>query len=219
MSNADELSRKLAKLVAESEARQLERVETRTSEMGALNARLDRFHALTTAWLKDEILPRLKALSAVLPSGRPPRMGTSALAAFLDRESSDEFPASAELVVQFAHDPEVERAHCTVRARIIPVLMQYEKEGTIEIDLDEAETPRLVEFIDQRICRFAADYLRIREPDSPYQRDRQVTDPVCGMTFHRWEAATSVQHNRRTWFFCTDECRERFEADPDKYPV
>ena len=185
--------------------------------MGVLNARLDRFHSLTREWLEDEILPRLQALASILPPGKPPRVGKNALAAFLDRESSEEFPASAELVVLFAHDPEVERAHCTVRVRIIPVLMQYGKEGTIEVDLDEAETPRLVEFIEQRICQFAEEYLRIREPDSPYQRDRQVADPVCGMTSHRWEAATSVQHNRRTWFFCTDECRERFEADPARY--
>ena len=45
----------------------------------------------------------------------------------------------------------------------------------------------------------------------------QVIDPVCGMRV----AATSPRHSdhkgKRYWF-CSDGCRSKFQADPDKYP-
>ncbi|HJS83960.1 MAG TPA: heavy metal translocating P-type ATPase [Acetobacteraceae bacterium] len=44
-----------------------------------------------------------------------------------------------------------------------------------------------------------------------------VTDPVCGM---RVDPATSrhrLDHNGRTFHFCSAGCRTKFEADPDKY--
>ena len=61
------------------------------------------------------------------------------------------------------------------------------------------------------------DYLRVREPDSPYQKDRLVTDPVCGMTLRRTEAAAKLEHGGRVYYFCVTQCRERFAADPDRF--
>ena len=43
-----------------------------------------------------------------------------------------------------------------------------------------------------------------------------VKDPVCGMTV---DPATALQatHENRSYYFCSQGCRERFEADPAKY--
>jgi YHS domain-containing protein len=41
---------------------------------------------------------------------------------------------------------------------------------------------------------------------------RGVTDPVCGMTVDR-ERALRAEHAGRTYFFCSEGCRSRFEAD------
>ncbi|WP_089827950.1 YHS domain-containing protein [Halogranum amylolyticum] len=43
------------------------------------------------------------------------------------------------------------------------------------------------------------------------------TDPVCGMQIAISDAATSVQYGGVTYYFCSDECRQRFEDQPAVY--
>ena len=45
---------------------------------------------------------------------------------------------------------------------------------------------------------------------------RGATDPVCGMKVDR-SKALRVEHAGRTHFFCSEECRDQFTADPDGY--
>ncbi|HXV23182.1 MAG TPA: YHS domain-containing protein [Alphaproteobacteria bacterium] len=42
------------------------------------------------------------------------------------------------------------------------------------------------------------------------------TDPVCGKTVHTENAKPSV-HDGMVYYFCSRECRERFEAAPQLY--
>lgn len=42
------------------------------------------------------------------------------------------------------------------------------------------------------------------------------TDPVCGMTIDSRNAKTTV-HDGQVYQFCSNDCRERFEAAPDTY--
>jgi uncharacterized membrane protein YraQ (UPF0718 family)/YHS domain-containing protein len=44
---------------------------------------------------------------------------------------------------------------------------------------------------------------------------RGVTDPVCGMRVDRGKALTA-EHAGRTYRFCSEDCRQRFEADRDR---
>jgi Cu+-exporting ATPase len=62
-----------------------------------------------------------------------------------------------------------------------------------------------------------SDYLRVHEPDSPYLRIERVTDPVCGMTIPRSEAAGCTEHKEHPYYFCIEACRELFLKDPDRY--
>ncbi len=45
---------------------------------------------------------------------------------------------------------------------------------------------------------------------------RGATDPVCGMTVDRDKAVRTV-HGATTYLFCSEHCRHRFEADPQRY--
>jgi YHS domain-containing protein len=42
-------------------------------------------------------------------------------------------------------------------------------------------------------------------------------DPVCGMQVQTAHAPASATHDGRTLFFCSDRCRERFDADPPRF--
>jgi YHS domain-containing protein len=45
---------------------------------------------------------------------------------------------------------------------------------------------------------------------------RGATDPVCGMGVDRAKALRR-EHDGRTHFFCSESCREAFDADPGRY--
>src|SRR5262245_25000432 len=44
-----------------------------------------------------------------------------------------------------------------------------------------------------------------------------VRDPVCGMTIDPARAAGQFNYRGTTYYFCNPVCRERFQADPERY--
>jgi YHS domain-containing protein len=46
-----------------------------------------------------------------------------------------------------------------------------------------------------------------------------VTDPVCGMPLDEAEAVGSARFEARTFYFCSELCKSRFDADPERYAV
>jgi uncharacterized protein len=46
---------------------------------------------------------------------------------------------------------------------------------------------------------------------------RGARDPVCGMTVDRTAGGPTAVHRGRRYFFCGEECRARFDADPERY--
>jgi YHS domain-containing protein len=46
-----------------------------------------------------------------------------------------------------------------------------------------------------------------------------VQDPVCGMKFSKDESAAQTDYGDKTYYFCTEHCREVFVADPDRFVV
>jgi YHS domain-containing protein len=44
-----------------------------------------------------------------------------------------------------------------------------------------------------------------------------ATDPVCGRELKRADAVAAIDYHGTVYFFCSNECRERFEERPDAY--
>jgi YHS domain-containing protein len=42
-------------------------------------------------------------------------------------------------------------------------------------------------------------------------------DPVCGMEVDERTANEKAMHQGESYFFCSKECKEEFEADPEEY--
>jgi YHS domain-containing protein len=42
-------------------------------------------------------------------------------------------------------------------------------------------------------------------------------DPVCGMRMEEKKPELQVQYAGRKYFFCSKECKQEFEADPNGY--
>ena len=45
----------------------------------------------------------------------------------------------------------------------------------------------------------------------------EVKDPVCGMIVNPKAAAAAAVHDGSTYYFCSTECRDKFDKAPDKY--
>lgn len=51
----------------------------------------------------------------------------------------------------------------------------------------------------------------------PKEEPMNVTDPVCGMSIKVDQAASKVEREGKTFYFCSEACRKQFDADPAKY--
>ena len=45
----------------------------------------------------------------------------------------------------------------------------------------------------------------------------QVKDPVCGMMIEDTTATARSTHEGKTYYFCSEQCKQSFDADPAKY--
>lgn len=43
------------------------------------------------------------------------------------------------------------------------------------------------------------------------------TDPVCGMQVDEQHAAGTSEFNNKTYYFCSQGCKQKFDAHPDQY--
>lgn len=42
-------------------------------------------------------------------------------------------------------------------------------------------------------------------------------DPVCKMDVDTDKAAATSEYKGDTYYFCSEDCKKRFDADPDRY--
>ncbi len=47
--------------------------------------------------------------------------------------------------------------------------------------------------------------------------NKNVTDPVCGMEIEPMNAAAQTTYQDNTYYFCSQECKEAFDKNPQKY--
>ena len=43
------------------------------------------------------------------------------------------------------------------------------------------------------------------------------TDPVCGMQVDEKTAQAHSNYNGREVYFCSEQCKQKFESNPDQY--
>lgn len=217
MSGEERLRDRIEALLAEEEGRRATRRTKRQEEMAQIERRMARFRQLAREWMDSRIVPRLKVLSDTLPNALPIACSSAPECASIRFEPTHEFPTDAKVDVWLSGDAAAGTVRATFKVSIVPILGDFDREGTIELDLGVPDTAALDRFLDDRIVGFVRDYLRIQQPDSPYQKDRIVSDPVCGMTFPIGEAYGSAEHDGRRYYFCAEKCQERFVARPESF--
>jgi YHS domain-containing protein len=217
MSSPNYLYLRLEELVREADARRAARQRERRSEMERQAAKRARFEAMARQLVAGVLRPRLEMLVRLFDHAQPVEELRDGHGLAVTFPRTEEFAAHARVEVGIAHDPDFGGVWCTFSPSIIPILMEYERERSLELDLEAPDRSMLEAFLDERLERFVAAYLRVREPDSLYQKDHRVRDPVCGMSFRRADAHSVLEFEGRRVYFCEETCRRLFEAAPDLY--
>ncbi len=44
-----------------------------------------------------------------------------------------------------------------------------------------------------------------------------LEDPVCGMQLMPEDAVAESEYGGETFFFCSDECKDEFDREPERY--
>ena len=218
MKAQEPLRSRVEQLLREAAAARDRRRTALEHDMRELEEQEARLEKLSKMWFDGIVMPKLEVLAAMLPGGTSPRRHESSRHVSLEFPSNDDFPVSVRLEIWIAQPRgDEEHVRVTVQASFIPILTDLERESSFELSLESPDMAQLEVFLDDRLAQFAHEYLRSADPDSPYQRTRLVTDPVCGMVLRRADAAGSVEFGKRTYYFCMEGCRERFEAAPEQY--
>jgi Cu+-exporting ATPase len=217
MTDRTSFEQRLASLLDDAARRRAQECAHREEEMQEFEPRRIRFEQIASAWVSDLVIPRLRMLAQALPQAGDVEHVGGGYSARLKLEWSKEYPVAASLTVSIAPDGRYDRASVHIQPLLIPMLVGHPAASCCEFDLDVEDPQPLARFLDDQLVVFAESYLRVREPDSPYQRSSLVTDPVCGMTFHRTDAAESREHEGSRFFFCASSCAERFQQSPDQY--
>ena len=217
MNDLTNLERRLASILESATAERSREGELREAEMRLLEPRRDRFESIAGAWISDVVVPRLRALARAFREAGEVDRGSGGLSASLKFAWTEDSPVGASLTVSIAPDAGFERATLHVQPQLIPMLAGHPEQTSRDFDFGADDQKSLEDFLDDGIVAFAEAYQRVGEPNSLYQRGSLVTDPVCGMTIHRKEAADSFEYETRRYYFCAPSCAESFRAAPDRY--
>ena len=211
------LSSKIGAVLRDVEKGLDRRRRATVQSMEALDRRLKHIAYLTATLDLRVVIPKLTELASMFPHATAPKREGLCDRFSVDFLPTAEYPAQARVSVGLAPLPTAETLRVTFSVIMLPVHLQYESEARLDLAVENPDWGKLEAFLDEKILRFVRDYVRVRDPGSAYHDEQKVTDPVCKMTFSVVEAATSFVWKDKTYYFCVDGCRRKFEAAPDRY--
>jgi YHS domain-containing protein len=129
---------------------------------------------------------------------------------------TDRFPATGTFALGVCPDANFRNIVVTYSLEILPIFFPFEGSDRIEFALDGLDEQRLVAWIDEKLGLAFDTCLRLQQTEQ-YQRDNVATDPVCHMQVNKAWAAAQAEYRGQTYYFCLDECREKFDRDPQRY--
>ena len=98
----------------------------------------------------------------------------------------------------------------TGKALIFAMSVAFDAHGEIEFPLDRIDREAMARWIDDRIVAFVHAYLSLHENEL-YMKDHMVEDPVAGVRFPKFAAASTLEWQGQTYYFIGEETRREFE--------
>jgi YHS domain-containing protein len=216
MATLEELERRIKEKQARSEAeRRAQRVQLHDGMM-ELQARLARYTAVADRLTREVIRPRLERLAACFDNARLPEGEGGRHGVVCRFERTDRFPATVTLELGVTRDGEARSVEVRYSLTIRPVFFPYDQQGHLVQALDALDEGKVAAWVEEKVLGFVDTYLRL-ETLEPYQAENVVTDPVCGMRLNKVHAPAQTEHRGVKYYFCVEDCRQKFLAEPDRY--
>lgn len=214
MSDVQSLEQLIREKLQAAEGKRRTHADHMRQRMGELDRRTVRFNEIAAPLLESVIRPRVKALADQFENARLVEAERGHCPCMF--QHTDRFPASVQLDIFVTADGHIESLLVCYRLEILPVFFQFDGHDQRAFPLDQVGDQQVAAWVDGKITEFVDTYLRLENADA-YQRENMVRDPVCGMAVNKNWAAASAEHAGRMYYFCIDECRRRFEQDPQRY--
>jgi YHS domain-containing protein len=205
------------KAAAARERLQLHQRHTR-QRMDQIEQSYQRFTEVADHVAEHLIRPRMELLASYFDNAEPLLEGDQAHrhhCRYVFRHT-ERFPATVTLDLAVCPDAKIENILVIYILEILPIFFHFEGKDQIEFPLDAVDEPRLIAWIEKKINEAFDTYLRLEETDQ-YQRENNVTDPVCGMQISKAWAVAQMEYQGQIYYFCIEECRAKFAENPRHY--
>ena len=110
---------------------------------------------------------------------------------------------------RLTHDSDVRHILLDYNLEIIPVFFRFNPHARLEMPLEAYDEAAVGKWLDDRIVEFANAYLELHSTKQ-YQERVMVSDTVAGISFPKYFAAATLDHDGTTYYFISEETRREF---------
>lgn len=110
---------------------------------------------------------------------------------------------------RLTHDSDVTNILFDYSLDIIPVFFRFNPHAQMSMPLESFDEAAVGKWLDDRIVDFASTYLELLSTKQ-YQERAMVSDTVAGITFPKYFAAATLDHEGTTYYFISEESRREF---------
>jgi len=159
--------------------------------------------------LRDICRPRLEALAQRFGE----RVQVTPRVSGELREANFKFDsglAHIDLRFRTSTDQEVRKLVLDYELQILPILMKFVPHVQAEFPLEAIDAGAVGQWFDDRIVDFVRTYLSLHQNEF-YLKDHMVVDPVAGVRFPRFAAASVLEWKGKKYYFIGENTRREFE--------
>jgi Cu+-exporting ATPase len=215
MSTLDEFRGKLKALVTAAGVAPRWRSSDAEAYMAALRSRRQQFDEAARSLVLVVIQPRLDAVTELFRGART-TTDEHACRCWCWFAYSDQYPVTAKVEFAVEHDESIEHLFVRYEACLMPVFVRFQPHDKLTICLDEVNLEQIADWVEERIGEFLETYLHHDRGRDDLEED-VFTDPVCGMRLGRSDVRAQAKYRGHPYFFCSTECREKFESQPEDF--
>jgi YHS domain-containing protein len=213
MDRLDDFSQRVAARLAEARHAGAPASEA-ARYMAQFEPKYRQFEQLANRLLTEVIQPRLQTVARFFPGARVrPAVQEHRCVAWFG--FCQRFPATARVELTVDCDQRLDHVVLQFDLSITPSFLKYDAHDKLPLPLENVDERRAAAWVEERLLAFLDAYLQIDrgEDDS---LEVLATDPVCGMQVN---AATALQtdHRGHAYYFCSEQCRQRFIEAPKRY--
>jgi YHS domain-containing protein len=217
MGDLQELERRVEEELSAAEERTQVQDDPRRRSIIEFQQRHEQYTTIADRVLHTIIRPRVHRIAEYFKHGQVPGCDDAGKGrCVLYLEPTLRFPTTAKFEFTVSRDAPCETLIVLSSLEILPVFFPFEGSARLTLPLGRVNDDTVAAWVDERLVCFVRTYLRVEAADQ-YDTKDLTTDPVCGMRINRLYAAAQSECAGQTYYFCLEDCLNKFVRDPRQY--